>query len=75
MNKPKTRLTQQFRTQLQNLPLNHTALARTLHTTPDKLIRILNEQAEPDASFMAEAVNTGLANNFADVAEAIPQPK
>ena len=72
MTSPTIRLTAGFLARLAETGLTDAAAAAAIGVSRQFFSQVKSGQANPSATFMAGAVRSGLADNFAEVAEVVP---
>lgn len=68
MTKPTVYLTDRFKDRVAASGMTHDAVARSMGVTKQYFSQVWNRQINPSTRFLVEAVRTGLADNFAEVA-------
>lgn len=69
--RPTARLTQQFLDRVKETGLTDSAVAAAIGVSRQFYSQVKAGKEQPTVRFMAGAVRAGLADNFADVAEAV----
>lgn len=72
MAQPIARLTPQFLERVATTGLSDAALAAAIGVSPQFYSQVKSGKEAPSVRFMSGAVMAGLAQTFADVAEAVP---